>query len=329
MRISGYINCISMPGRLISFILLTLSALPAVAQEAYKIGSEDVLEVRFWQDISLNATVRVTQEGTIALDIVGEIQAAGLTTSELERSIVRQMTRYNKDISQAVVRVVEYNHLKVFVSGQVQNPGKYTFEVIPDLWTIINEAGGITELGDLSRVMLIQSSGRVEIVNVSALLSSGNLGELPKVESGETIEVPRTASGLPSMPLTESIERKNIYYVMGETNDPGALNYERNLDVLDAIALAGGPTERADIGGTRIISKVGYQTKVTKINLKNYAENAMGNRYIIQPEDVVYVPQGSGGFLGLGVTEWVAAIGGIASFLIVAGQLNLLGLGTD
>ena len=95
-------------GKILFFQLLAiLFSISGYAQEPYVIGPEDVLEIRFWQDNNLDATVRVTQDGKIALDIIGEIKAGGLTTSALEREIIRQMSRYNSAISQAVVRVTE------------------------------------------------------------------------------------------------------------------------------------------------------------------------------------------------------------------------------
>ena len=152
---------------LFSLILgvLLMSVAVDIVAEGYIIGPGDVLEVKFWQDSTHDATVTVQQDGKISLDIIGEVDAAGLTTTELEKQIIRQMSRYNKAISQVVVRVSSYGNLKVFISGQVQSPGKYTFEVIPDLWTIINEAGGITETGDLTHVTIIRGgerSGQVE-----------------------------------------------------------------------------------------------------------------------------------------------------------------------
>ena len=156
----------------------------------YKIGPEDVLEINFWQDPNLNSVVRV---GKISLDIVGQIEAAGKTTSKLQTDIIRQISRLNKRIFQAIVRVVEYNDQYVFVSGQVNDPGKKTFEEIPDLWTIINEVGGITEIRDLSRVTIIrggEKAGQVEVVNVAEAIAGGNLNKLPKIGRQDTIEIP-------------------------------------------------------------------------------------------------------------------------------------------
>ena len=162
---------------------VSLLAFGNITAAEYIIGPEDVLEISFWQDQQLNTTVRVSLEGKITLDIIGQIEAGGKTTEELQNDIVRNISRLNKNISQAVVRVTVFNYNHVFISGEVETPGKIAFEEIPNLWTIINESGGLTEFADLSRVAIIRGgdrAGQVEIVNVRDAIANGNLRDLPK-----------------------------------------------------------------------------------------------------------------------------------------------------
>jgi len=204
-------------GFLLAAVLLIGGTGHAQAEE-YRIGPDDVLEINFWQAPTFNTTVRVNLEGKITLDIIGQIDAAGKTTQELQNDIVRQISRLNKDISQAVVRVVQYNYNYVYVTGQARNPGKLTFEQIPDLWEIINEAGGPTDVADLSRVTIVrggEDAGKVEIVDVAKAISTGTLNKLPKVRRMDTIELPGTLGGIPSRDLGRSVEKKNVIYVVG------------------------------------------------------------------------------------------------------------------
>jgi polysaccharide biosynthesis/export protein len=293
----------------------------AHAQSAYKIGPEDVLQITFWQDNSLNAEVKVRQDGKISLDIIGEIEAAGLTTSELEKKIVRQMSRFNSAISHAVVRVVSYGYQKVYITGQVLNPGKYAFEKIPNLWVLISEAGGVAEEGDLSRVMIIRGgaeAGKVEVVNVAAAVSSGHVNDLPEIRADDTIEIPRTIGGLPSMALDNQTGTKNIYYIIGEVNQPGAQTLESNLDLMDAIALAGGPTENGDLKKVKVVSKDGSGTQMLQVDLKKYTEVGMAGRYFIRPEDNIFLPRQSEPFFDFkSLSDWITVIGAVSSILII------------
>jgi polysaccharide export outer membrane protein len=305
-------------------IFLALVAVTHCVAGEYKIGTEDVLEIKFWQDPSLNTTVRVGLDGKISLDIIGQIQAAGKTTTQLEADIVRQISRLNKKISQAVVRVVEYNHQYVFVSGQVNNPGKKTFEEIPDLWTIINEAGGITEVGDLSRVTIIRGgdkAGKVEVVNVAEAIATGQLDKLPKIRRQDTIEIPRTPVGLPSGELAQQVHKKNLIYVVGAVNQPGPIQYEENIDLFEALALAGGPKESADLRNVTIIRKDGYYAQTMQINLEKFAQTGAITRHIMRKEDTFFVPERRRGVIDY-VMSSAAVVTAISSAIILFVQLS-------
>jgi len=302
--------------KIIPFLIILAVAAPLVTAQEYLIGPEDLLEIKFWQDNNLDAEVRVRLDGKISLDIIGEVQSSGLTTAELEREIVRQMSRYNKAVSQAVVRVLEFGAQKVYITGQILNPGKYTFEDIPDLWTVINEAGGITETGDLTRVMIIRGgdqAGQVEVINVAETVASGNVATLPRLRAGDTIEISRAPAGLPARTLSDQPQAKNIFYVTGAVNGPGALTLESHTDILDALALAGGTMANADLKDVTIVSKDGPNTQMLKLNLEQYVSSGIRGRYIVRPEDNIIVAAKSGGFLGIGSLTDIVAILGAAS----------------
>lgn len=295
------------------------------AQE-YRIGPADVLEIRFWQNPDLNSEVRVGLDGNITLDIVGQIQAAGKTTEELQSDIVRQISRLNKNISQATVRVTAFNYQHVYVTGQVAGPGKLTFEKIPDLWSIINEAGGPTPTADLTRVTVIrggeEESGRVEIVNVAEAIATENLNDLPDINRGDRIEVPQTLLGLPSADLGRSgREKRNVIYVVGAVNTPGPIQFEENVDVLEAIALAGGPTDAADIKKTRIVTKDSNYGQSLQFDLEKYTTTGHPNRYIVRKEDAIYVPPQQRSFLDR-LPTIAAGLGIITTAILIYDQVS-------
>ncbi|UCD63391.1 MAG: polysaccharide biosynthesis/export family protein [Candidatus Zixiibacteriota bacterium] len=308
--------------RKIAYLLvaLALMAVGARAAEGYRIGPGDLLEIRFWQDATLNVDVRVGQDGMINLDIIGQVQAAGKTTTELQNDIVRQMSRLNTRISQAVVRVIEYQYQYVFVKGQVLNPGKLTFEEIPDLWTIINEAGGISDIGDLTRVTIIRGgrdAGKVEVVNVIEAIESGRLDQLPQIRREDTIEIPRTPAGIPSADISQQVTRKNVIYVIGAVTTPGPISFQEDVDVMEALALAGGPVLEADLKKARVVTKDGYYAQTIQVDLDKYSKTGSPPRYILQKEDTFIVPYRREGFLGIGLPTAATILGIITSAVII------------
>lgn len=287
----------------------------------YRIGTGDVLDVSFWQDPDLNVQVTVGLDGRITLDIIGQIQAAGKTTEELQNDIVRLMSRLKENISQAVVRVATYKHNYVFVIGQVNTPGKLSFEEIPDLWTLINEAGGVGEMGDLSRVTIIRGgadAGKIETVNVSKAIAEGKLDQLPKIRREDTIEIPWTPGQVLATEVGQGIERKNLIYVIGAVASPGPIKYEEGIDVIEALALAGGPTAEADLKKTRLILKDGRFAQTVRFDLEKYSQSGRPARYIMQKEDMYIVPVHRPGLFsgGIGTITTVLGVVTTAVFLI-------------
>ncbi len=312
---------------LIATCLLLFFNVNLSAQE-YKIGPEDVLQISFWQDPSLNQTVTVRQDGKITLSVIGEITAAGLTPPELASKIGDQVSRYNKQISQATVEVLRYNSQKVFISGQVLNPGKYSFEEMPNVWELIKEAGGITELGDLSNIVIIRGSvnkGEIVHVNLSNLIAEGDPSKYPELYPEDIVEVKRAPSESgPGLPSRAATERKNIVYVIGRVGTPGAISLEENMDCLDAIALAGGPTPDADLGKVKIFNKQDPYSNVIIVDIDKRSEKGTPPRYKLRPEDTILIPPDEGGFWGTWgrIRDFVAIFGTVVSTYLLIDRFS-------
>ena len=310
-------------------ILLLLMGLISVNQSLsaaeYRIGQGDVLSVTFWQDPDLNTEVLVGQDGRITLDIIGQIDAAGKTTEQLQNDIVRSISRLNKDISQATVRVTQFQYNHVYVIGQVNQPGKRAFEEIPDLWTLINEAGGVAPTGDLSRVTIIRggdAAGRIEIANVSEALARGELDKLPKVGRMDTIEIPRTPGSIPGGDLAQGTEKKNLIYVLGAVNTPGPITYEENIDVAEALAYAGGPTDAADLTKTQLVIKDGYYSQTVTFDLRKYSTTGRPARYVMQKEDMIVVPADRPNFLESNLGLIATGLGAVTTAILIVDRLG-------
>jgi polysaccharide export outer membrane protein len=301
-------------------LALALVSPNVTAADAYVIGAEDVLDISFWQAPERNLQVRVGLDGRITIDIIGQITAAGKTTEQLQNDIVRDMSRLDKAVSQAAVRVVEYNHNYVFVIGQVNQPGKRSFEQIPDLWTLLNEAGGVAPQGDLSRVTILRGgaqAGRVEVVNVSEAIATGRLDQLPKIGRQDTIELPRMPGAVFGADLGRTSEQKNLIYVIGAVNTPGPITYEHNIDIAEALAMANGPTMEADVKNAQLIIKDGYYSQTVKFDLEAYSRSGQPARYMMQKEDMIVVPYRRSGFHCEGIGGIAAPLGMVTTAILI------------
>jgi polysaccharide export outer membrane protein len=286
-------------------VLCFMIVLSPAAFAEYTVGIDDVLQIVFWQAADLNQSAVVNSDGKISLSVIGEITAAGLTPSALGRKIVEQVSRFNRDISQATVTVTAYNSQTVFVEGEVMAPGRYAPEVIPDLWTIIKEMGGVTAIGDLRNVKIIRGSGsdmgKILSVDVLSAVSSRDLSGLPTILPHDVIQVPRTLSGIPSTGMpTEAGGGRNVYYVVGAVAKPAVYTLESGLSLLEAIAIAGGTLPTANLKGVMVNSRIGEYANVYTINMDRQMKQGSPSRYVLRSEDVIIVPEKGGSFLGVG-----------------------------
>jgi len=289
--------------RIYSFItfvalILILLNIKAIAQE-YNIGPEDVLAITFWQQPQLNTNVRVSHNGTIILPVIGTITAASLTPTELATKIVDRISQFNRNISQASVVVVQYGSKKVYVTGHVLNQGKYAFEVIPDLWKIILEAGGPAETAMLTQVKIIRSgvdAGKIITVDLTEFLGDGDISKLPPIYAGDTIKIPgisipTTDTGTQSPGgVTETQIEEDIIYIYGQVVRPGGYRFTRNMDLLEAIIIAGGPSSAAKLNEVKVITRGNPYSSVATVDLEQYAKTGNPAPFLLNPGDTIFIP---------------------------------------
>jgi protein involved in polysaccharide export with SLBB domain len=283
----------TLKGLMLIVTLLAL-ALPTWSQE-YTIGKDDALEITFWQDNELNITTRVDANGMINLPIGGMIKADSLTIQQLSEEIVERISLYNRRITNASVKVTEYGSRKVFVMGHVREPKKYTFEVIPNLWDIISEAGGPLETANLSSVLIIRKAPEGEpqtiTVDVAEILRNRNLQLLPAIEPGDNIYVPAAVGNVTTSGIQSMQAQPNVLFIYGEVGNSGVFTFNKELNLLEALITAGGPTSTAKLSEVRVIRKNGVYSSVAKVNVAKYADESSPSFFMVKGGDTIYVPR--------------------------------------
>jgi protein involved in polysaccharide export with SLBB domain len=83
------------------------SSTSPTATNDFIIGSEDVLEIRVWHKPDLTTKAVVRPDGKIGMTLLGDIQASGLTTSQLKDAIAAKLERFldHPEVSVVVVEI--------------------------------------------------------------------------------------------------------------------------------------------------------------------------------------------------------------------------------
>jgi polysaccharide export outer membrane protein len=158
----------------------------------YRIGTEDVLHVSVWgnSDLTLDNVI-VRPDGKISMPLVMDIQAEGLTASELADGIKQRLHPYIKDPNVSVI-VKEINSLKFSVIGNVSRPGIYPLRGDVSVLQGIAQAGGFTPFASLRKIKIVRKKDKKEeirMVNYYEMIEEGGEGNI-LLKPGDTIVVP-------------------------------------------------------------------------------------------------------------------------------------------
>ena len=132
-------------------------AADAPGNGGYIIGPEDILAINVWKEPDISRSVPVRSDGAISLPLVGEVQAGGKTTVELEQEITAKLRTY---ISEPVVAVmVEEMRSKRFnVLGQVAKPGSYLLTSNTTVLDAIALAGGFRDFAKQKSIYVLRKN---------------------------------------------------------------------------------------------------------------------------------------------------------------------------
>ncbi|MBN1559396.1 polysaccharide biosynthesis/export family protein [candidate division KSB1 bacterium] len=276
-------------------LLFTAVNSQSAADNQYIIGPGDLLNISFWQKPEFNVETRVSASGAIEIPLIGTLIVEGLTTNQLRDTIEGRISLLDSKVTQVSVKVTEFGSKVVYVTGGVITPGKYNFEAIPNIWQIILEAGGPTTTAQLDNVAVVHSGkdtkGQIIYVNIAEALESGDISALPEIYPGDTINIPSNEGAGQASSISSPLQQRSVVYVWGAVMSPGTLNVQKDMDLLEAIIMAGGPSERADLKKVHLYFRGVQQAQVAIIDMDKYSNRSYPLPLKIHSGDAIYIPQ--------------------------------------
>jgi polysaccharide export outer membrane protein len=249
---------------------------------AYRVGPGDLLELKVFEVDQLSQTVRVSEDGSITLPLLGRVVVEGLT----QEGVVQKLTgllqaKYVKN-PQVTIFIKEYKNQQVAVIGAVEKAGSYELVGRKNLLQIISMAGGFSEnASDVIFILREAPDGATSTIPIDLkdLMGNGNQKLNIPIEPNDVINVP--------------VDKEIRVFVMGRVNRPGAVTSKlsEGVTLLQAIADAGGLAEGAKESAVLVTrkGKDGKEQKL-KINLKDILKGRRKD-LVLQEGDVVYVPE--------------------------------------
>jgi polysaccharide biosynthesis/export protein len=288
--------------------LPSVSPVPTV-QSDYVLGAGDQIVVNVFGYEEYTGDRTILPDGTITVPLAGSIQAAGQTTDQLAKTLTDRLQPFLVDptvtVSLSVLRAVSVN-----VAGEVLRPGRVQLQSLsqagltpsqegsesPTLSVALTKAGGITQYADIRQVVLQRTgaNGQSQSTTINLWDAIGSPNAPPEVvlQDGDSIYIPRLVAG--DTTLDRRLVAQSSFApatvrvrVVGQVTQPGEVAVPPNSSISSAVAIAGGPTNDAQLSRVAFV-RLNSEGQIERqiLDLRDLTDN-----YQIQEGDVVFVPK--------------------------------------
>jgi polysaccharide export outer membrane protein len=248
-------------------------AIPAAAERPLlQLGPGDQVKMDVFGRPEMDTTTYVADDGSIRVPLAGKVMIGGLSPSEAGQKVEAALKRGQYLVDPHVTfTVVQSRSQRVSVLGEVRAPGRYAIESNTTVLDLLAQAGGATEKG-------------ADIIYILRADPSGNLQRYPVNLKGTVDAQDATPAVLQTLRGGDSVfvPVAQQFYIAGEVRSPAMYRLESGMTLVQAIARAGGITERGSTSRVQIKRrgpKGDYIVMSGKSNEK------------IQPDDVITVKE--------------------------------------
>ena len=224
--------------------VLSTQALPSSAVSNSRIGTGDVVRITVFGQPDLSAEVGVNEKGELPVALVGNVQVAGLTTSEAAAKVAQAFKTGGFLVKPEVsLDIIQLRSQLVAVLGEVRQPGRYPIPGKLSVLELLATAGGLTDMAESTVTLLRKPEGSGEAGEGGGERIPIRLGDAEG--AGPASRTPLDVQLQPGDVVY--VNRKKLFYIHGEVNRPGAYPMEPGMTVMRAIALGGGMTIRGSL----------------------------------------------------------------------------------
>lgn len=258
--------------------------------QPYSIGAGDQLSITVWDHpelvnpmggtvaaTSTSPVYNVSAEGKIQFPYAGDLKVEGLTELLARDLLVQRLTKYIKN-PEVTLKVMTYRSRRVYVDGEIKTPGLVAIDDIPlTLPEAINRAGGITPLGDHSRISITRA-GKSYWIDLPRMSKLGMNPAAIMLGNGDMVRV--------------SPREESKVFVVGEVSKPTSLMLRNGyLSLNEALGEAGGVNPQTGDANQIYVIRNANDARPTiyHIDAHSPAMFALAESFELKSKDVVYV----------------------------------------
>ena len=241
------------------------------------IAPGDLIEISEYHTPEFRSSVRVSAAGSVTLPMIGEIEIAGMEEPAAAHAIEAALLKKGMLLHPLVsVLVTSYAGQDVSVLGEVARPGVYAYTVHHRLLDLISAASGLAP--NAGRLVNIFHENDPKTAHPVVLDPSGTdtaADHNPELSAGDTVQV----------------SRAGLVYIVGDVIRPGGFPVDpvQGLTVVQALALAWGPSQNAAVGKAVLIREQKDGRTMIALDLKRMLRGKDPDQPV-EDRDIIFVP---------------------------------------
>ena len=172
----------------------------------YVVGPGDQFTLYVYGELEVALDFTIMPEGQVYIPTVGKIDLSGLSLKEAKSRVVEKAKNYylNADIS---VNLTALRKFKVYLVGEVIQPGTYFVQGSNRISDILELSGGVKDWADLTAVELKHSDGTTENFNIMRFYRYGDKSVNPFMKGGDVVFIRSIDLTRPHILVESKIEK--------------------------------------------------------------------------------------------------------------------------
>lgn len=258
----------------------------------FRLGPGDRLEIEVIGDLTTRAVTVVGPDGKLYYYLLPGLNVWGLTLAEAKERIERELARYFQQQPNVSVTLRGVESQQVWLLGRVARPGIYPLATPMTLIEALSLAGGpatvapmalqnggaiataSTEAADLRRSFVLRR-GQLLPVDFQRLMREGDLSQNIYVQADDFVYLPSAAS--------------SEVYVLGAVGQPRSVSFGERMDLVSAIAGAGGTVKDAYLSHVAIVRGSMSTPAIAVVDYRAIVRGQAPN-VPLEPRDIIFVP---------------------------------------
>lgn len=160
----------------------------------YVVGESDEIHVDVYGFAEATYDLTVSREGNVRIPNVGLISVGGKTLDQVERIIKNKLVSIYSSLGSGnttvSVSINKIRSIRVFILGEVRNPGSYVLNSVSSVFNAMSACGGPSDNGSFRNVKLIRGGKEIATVDLYEFLLNGVMPSDVTLRDQDVIQVP-------------------------------------------------------------------------------------------------------------------------------------------